>query len=294
MKPISLLYFSSVKNFGDELNLDLIEKLSGRKCVFGSANTCELVAIGSLLEGFLHATGDLKMHIKRLIFPQFNIWGSGFIAPSESKVQRPNGKSEIFTRRAKAYAARGKLSLDRMRAMHLVDTSETVLGDPGLLASMLVEGSSGKKPYKVGVIPHYTDKDSPILEQILNSVPGSQLISIQQSPVEFLKELQKCETVISSAMHGLIAADSLFIPNCWVRLSNNVSGGDYKFKDYYSAYDFDSPPCFDLRDGRNFSIDSQLIKDQYLIKKEQVQTIKDRLLQAFPYPLALSLSLENL
>ena len=37
-------------------------------------------------------------------------------------------------------------------------------------------------------------------------------------------------------MYGLIVADVLYIPNVRMILSDKISGGDYKFNDYYSAF----------------------------------------------------------
>lgn len=34
-------------------------------------------------------------------------------------------------------------------------------------------------------------------------------------------------------MHGLIAADSLNIPHVWMKISNKIIGGNWKFNDYF-------------------------------------------------------------
>ena len=46
-------------------------------------------------------------------------------------------------------------------------------------------------------------------------------------------------------MHGLIAADSLGIPNQWFALSEQVIGNGYKFADYYSVFEI-NPKSIDV------------------------------------------------
>ena len=45
-------------------------------------------------------------------------------------------------------------------------------------------------------------------------------------PFKCIKQIADCE-IISSALHGLIAADSLNIPNKWIKLSNKLVGNNF-------------------------------------------------------------------
>lgn len=72
----------------------------------------------------------------------------------------------------------------------------------------------------------------------MRSIPKSVLIDLREPPIETLNKIAECETIVSSSLHGLVAADSLGIPNMRMKLSNhgfdfNV---DFKFDDYYSVF----------------------------------------------------------
>ena len=154
------------------------------------------------------------------------------------------------------------------------------IGDPGLLAARLVDIQGVKKKYALGIIPHYVDKNSPLLSKI--KIENARLIDIQQNPADFLAKIAECENVISSAMHGLIAADSLGIPNIRMILSDKIVGGDYKYDDYYSAFGIIKHAKIDLRGIPAFD-DLDFIRKSYRIRPEMVERICDALSAVFPY-----------
>jgi pyruvyltransferase len=138
---------------------------------------------------------------------------------------------------AKFIALRGVLTRERLGA-----PKKTVLGDPGLLVDKLLKRRQNKK-YVVGFVPHYVDKNDPVLKEISERFPDKIAnIDIQQDPISVIKEIDKCEYILSSSLHGLITADSLGIPNAWILLSNKVLGKGFKFKDYASALNIKLEP----------------------------------------------------
>jgi len=66
--------------------------------------------------------------------------------------------------------------------------------------------------------------------------PGVRIIDVAWTPQEVAREIAACDAVISSSLHGLIFSDALGVPNAHIRLSDRLTGGMYKFHDYYSAY----------------------------------------------------------
>ena len=77
--------------------------------------------------------------------------------------------------------------------------------------------------------------------------------------------------MISSSLHGLIASDSLGIPNMRFVASDKIIGGDYKYNDYYSSYGINQPVKFDLRE--NIFSENQLyfIDSNYSISQDKIR-----------------------
>ena len=133
------------------------------------------------------------------------------------------------------------------------------------------------KKYEIGFIPHYIDQH--LLEsKLIRSNSKIKFINILDNPMDILYQISSCEAIISSALHGLIAADSLGIPNRWIKLSDNLMGGDFKFHDYYSVYDIDIQPL-DLRNIDNFVINKIIFWILYCVNVEKVMKIKNDLIE---------------
>lgn len=146
------------------------------------------------------------------------VWGPGFIAQSE----KPRGKPSVF-------AVRGRLSYDKLIALGI--NCPMVFGDPVLLYPRFYHPQLPKK-YKLGIIPHYVDKQSPLLDKFQDA----HVINIGTNNVNtVVDQVLQCECIASSSLHGLIIADAYKIPNAWIQLSNKVYGKGFKFRDHFSA-----------------------------------------------------------
>lgn len=196
-------------NFGDEISAEIIKKLWNLDCEWTPINECDLVATGSILGMVIR--GNTKGRVIR-------VWGSGFIEPGKVV---DNDSFHI-------YALRGPLTKKRIRK------SQTIaLGDPGLLANKVYERAS-EVSHEVGVVVHYADSDAKILDNIRNN-PRFFIIDPLQTPEKVAQDISSCRLVFSSSLHGLVFADSFNIPNYWLPFSDRVTGGDYKFRDYYES-----------------------------------------------------------
>ena len=152
------------------------------------------------------------------------------------------------------------------------------LGDPGLLCSKIYSNEGIEKEYDWGIIPHYIDKNNENLKKL--QLSNSIILDITEQPEVFLSKLVKCKKVISSAMHGLIAADSYCIPSIRMILSDKIVGGDFKYNDYYSAFDISIHNKIDLRTTNGIIKDLSI---DYQITPEKVQKIQNDLIKSFPY-----------
>ncbi len=261
-------WFRLRPNFGDMLTPALFDYL-GHPVLHTEVSTCDVVAIGSLMEIFF------SNNHHRIVKSPVIVWGTGFIkAPSQHK--------KYLKRRLDVRAVRGYYTLHRLQQFQDVKISPNVaVGDPGLLAGLLLNGKMPKKKYKLGIIPHYVDKDNPLLNKI--KVKNSVVLDIATEPTEFMKQIAECENIISSAMHGLIAADSLGIPNIRMVLSNKIIGGNYKYNDYYSAFGIKKHNVINLSKQSFTDADLKKLRDMYQITPEQVRNKQQELLDAFPY-----------
>lgn len=119
--------------------------------------------------------------------------------------------------------------LTRQRVIDCGGTCPNVYGDPALLLPLFCDES--KKEYDVGIVPHYVDH-----AEIADKYPNYKVIKLtNKDPIEVAKEITKCRTIISTSLHGIIAAHAYGIPAAWIKYSNKLKGNDIKFRDYYSS-----------------------------------------------------------
>lgn len=277
---MKLFYYYAKPNFGDQLNLLITQSLFGVTTVLTQPYYAKYTMIGSILEPFILKEKTIKNSLKKLLLPPINIYGSGFITDQKHH-------SEHYIRAIKLHAVRGKVTRDRFSQNLKKDFSDVPLGDPGLLASYLLKNTPQKK-YSVGLIAHMSNSDDSKLAIVQKQIPDSILINITDPPTQILNDIASCETIASNAMHGLIVADSLNIPNKRLVMENNLIGGDYKFKDYYSAFNLAIPEYIDVKNNNINSVCSQIrrIKEDYYISKDNVERIKNELKKSAPFKIS--------
>jgi pyruvyltransferase len=212
------LFWYQDTNWGDALNPVLVSLLSDKKTRYCPKYYCNrFFAIGSILENANEKT---------------EVWGSGFI----------RNKSSVLGKPKKIHAVRGPLT----RAALLengIDCPETY-GDPALLLPLFFNPDVPKK-YDVGIIPHYVDKNHPWIEK-QRSESGVLVIDVRSDTWDFIRAVKSCKVILSSSLHGLICSDSYGVPNVWIQLSNEVIGGDFKFRDYRLSIGAEEPKPFKI------------------------------------------------
>lgn len=249
----SSLYWArgDIRNWGDDLNPWLFNKLTRRLPIYcPHQDVPRLLMAGSILE----RSG-----------PHDACWGTGFI--SEFQEKPPTLKI--------AHALRGPLSRDVLLRNGIEAAS--IYGDPGLLASDWVPCSNIKK-FSRGVIPHYVDHDQ---GSLLCKEINANLISVSLGIEEFVLRISEADIIFSSSLHGIICAESLGIPAVWVRFSDNLIGGDFKFHDYIAGTDrlVKKIHAWDLRrDG----LTKLFLDGIFQLPDFDLATVKHRLMESFP------------
>jgi len=194
-------HYARVNNFGDLFSKDLL-KFFGYKLLY----------VDNYKKSRMSLTGSiLQMYHQN--FSGF-IMGSGFI---DERFNRSDNKWQVKI-------IRGPLSKAQTGF-----TKDCLFGDPGILASVVFPINK-KKKYTLGVLPHCVDYD--YVKQ-LDFEGKVKIISARQTALAVANEIQECDYIASSSLHGLIFADSYGIPNIHLRFGDKLIGGNHKFKDYY-------------------------------------------------------------
>ena len=267
------IYFCDIENFGDALNKYIFKDLD---ITYKNVKKAAIMGIGSLLENLL---------VDNKGYPNINlpikIFSSGFGFEKGGFFHNKNIIfPEKFKRNVEIYAVRGCKSLERLRTITKNYDKDIVLGDGGLLSNTLIDNINIQKKYKLGIVPHYAEMNDDIFDIIKTKIKDSTILNPISDPIVFLKSLIECETVISTAMHPLIACDAFHIPNLWIRISD-LTTSFYKFLDYYSVFNLQPTPINPKKDHEIINNNlPDYIKRKYVISAKNVEEIQKNLLQS--------------
>lgn len=245
---------SGLRNAGDWYSPLICERLSGRAVVYAPPHQCDLVAVGSLLQRLNKSHRLHRLGLAR----KLHVWGTGSL----------RGEDHLPSRHH-VHAVRGVLTRDRISEC----PQHVALGDPGLLANLLIEAPPVKR-HRVGVIPHLVDRGDPRVKEFLDKRAEATFIDVTSPVLQVLETIAACEAVLSSSLHGLVFADALGIPNAWFRLSDGLAGGRHKFDDYYSAFGLRPDPV------RLVDLDLEKLAEGY--ERPGLADLKNALVSSFP------------
>ena len=224
-------------NYGDDLNYYILSKISNKKIynhrLLFNKSCSNVMCIGSIIEE--HTTAGTI------------IWGAGAMY---------GGKHKLKHKPHKVVAVRGPLTREYLLNQG-VECPE-VYGDPALLLPLLYKPQNIKKKYKLGIIPHYVDFNNKLLSRFVATNKGVKLISLTDYKdwQDVVDQINECENIISSSLHGLIISDAYSVPNLWIKLSDGIAGGEFKYKDYFASVnrEYQAPYVF----NENTDMDSIL------------------------------------
>ncbi|PZX50000.1 hypothetical protein LX76_03607 [Cereibacter changlensis] len=219
-KSVLRLFYSRRRNgeinFGDDISPLLVARLTGRQVVHARVSGCDLAAIGSIVE--MIAERRWK-RLLRLRLTPVSIWGSGCLT----------GGGGVSDALVAPLALRGPLTAQRLGNRHPVP-----FGDPGLLFDRL-HRPTGPKRFHWGIVLHYRDAASDLGARLLAGTPQATLIPVNGDPLETLRRIGDCAQIVSSSLHGLVAADCFGLPNWRLRMLDAPEDPDFKFRDYAAA-----------------------------------------------------------
>ena len=209
---VALKYYSGTPNAGDLFSRDVASRYIGpvtavgNEANFGSLN---VMLVGSLIHWCDRHTV---------------VCGTGMISPQHKPPEMPK----------KIIAVRGP----RTRAL-LLELGADVpkrFGDPGALAGEFV--TQGVEPtHEYGVVLHDVDRGWARMfgHGWLRRRDDTLYIDIRQGAIAVIDAINRCNTIFSSSLHGLIFAHALQKNALWVRCSDRIIGGTFKFFDYFES-----------------------------------------------------------
>ncbi len=202
-------WYNQLNNWGDLLNVVLIEKLSGKKVTWVAPFDYRVPEKHCVIGSLFHSVDSHMV-----------IWGTGVMAEDRVPAVKPK----------KICAVRGPLTRNLLIGRG-IDCPE-IYGDPALLYPRFYNPDIEKK-YDIGIIAHYVDQDHPWLKYAESK--GAKIINILGPINQVVDEIKSCARIASSSLHGIIAADAYGVPSLWVEFSDKVIGGGFKFRDYYMS-----------------------------------------------------------
>lgn len=220
-----------------------------------------LITIGSVIDWYTN--------------PDCDIWGAGIMF-RKSKITNAN-----------FYAVRGKYS--QLRLKELGYKVPQAIGDPALLTPLVYQPKS-TKTYSVGVIPHFLHYE----ETVKKSSNTNILIINLLDPIEkVIDDVNSCQMIISSSLHGIIIGHAYQVPSLWLNLAKtHIGGDDIKFADYFSSVNLQEYKAFEIM---NDSFDESFISEVQklfeekseltLISSEVILKIQRDLITAAPFPI---------
>lgn len=224
------------RNWGDDINIYFLEKLW--KCPISYLYASPLsfrkrktnyVVIGSTLAMLANENSV--------------VWGAGIIDETAG-LKLPPPRQILAVRGPKTREWLLKRGID----------CPEVYGDPALLLPKVYMPKPGVRRYRLGVIPHYQDYASEVLEK-LKSDPDVLFIKMEGYTcwTDVVDQIVSCDYIASSSLHGLIVAETYGIPNLWIEVTGKLLGGHFKFHDFFQSIHADREKPFLVEKGMEAS-----------------------------------------
>lgn len=177
------------------------------------------------------------------------VWGSGIIQNHFTPLKTCHYK-----------AVRGPRTLEKLDKVG-IDITNIALGDPAMLLPKIYQPNKEKK-YKLGIIPHVVDYDfiKSYVNNNIDKFPNTIVINSNTNTKQierYIDEVNQCEKIVSSSLHGIICSHAYGIPAKWMRVSNKLMGDDVKFYDHFESVGlYGQTPLNEMIENENIEIES--------------------------------------
>ena len=148
--------------------------------------------------------------------------------------------------------------------LKLINQNCPVISDPGLLISKIFPIKRTHKK-KIGYIIHNVDR-----EAFFKLFPEKKqyLINNYATYEEFTNQLSEYDSVISSSLHGIIFCHAYSIPVASIKVTDKITGGDFKYIDYYHSINYTKFKGRHLVNDKTDFLD--LINNEWQPSKEKI------------------------
>ena len=252
------------RNWGDELNWNLLKALT--RLPLRHVNDSGLLEDDEWKLLFIGSGLSASNVDERTI-----VWGQGILYEDATISAHPKEVRSV----------RGPLTREKLLASGI--ECPEVYGDPALLMP-LVYRPLAQKRYRLGFAVHFRERDLPHVQEFRRQHPEILFIDMGDYVkwTEIIDKICSCEKLVSSSLHAIITADAYGIPNVFVKFSDKVLGGTFKFRDYFAGVGREYVEPLDFRAEISLGDVAKVVADYRPIDFDAESLIK-----ASPIPLAL-------
>ena len=220
------MFIADSENFGDAISHIFYSKLS--------FNFVNKVNLDFTNDSYLTTGSHLRLCKSNHI-----VMGSGFISENDDlgKGDWDNYTNKVYTKPKQILFVRGPLTRNKLLNMG-IDCPEKY-GDP-LLIFPLIQWPSKNPTYKIGLIPHYIDKNNINFIKFKNKLDKSHSVKVINiltgtNYESFIDDICSCEYIITSSLHGVILGIAYKRKTIFTEFSDKVIGNRFKFNDFLAS-----------------------------------------------------------
>lgn len=214
---IPVYYWDDTPNFGDLIGPYLISKITDSPVLnIKNLHYPGIMAVGSIIQ---------MLNRKKMV-----IWGSGLI-----RALTDDQMKTLKDYNPQVLSVRGYNTAKQLSEAGIKVPDESMYGDPALILPLFYNPTISVSR-KIGICPHYIHKPY-FLNNIIDE-DKFDIIDVQNDMETVVDLISSSTACISTSLHGLIVAQAYGIPWVWLEVyDDNLSGEDFKFKDFFSTLD---------------------------------------------------------